>query len=154
MGKSGISGKPSSRVYAVKDLRKIVREEAGEETRMPEGAKRPVHRADCVDGPRPCPWVGCKHHLAFSVRPSGSLEEHFPGMDIEDLEETCLLDVAEKGPQTLVRTAELMNVTRSRVQQLEEIAVAAFRARSEKTGLGDAEEDDRPRRRLPIVRGR
>lgn len=24
--------------------------------------KRPQTRGDCVDGPRPCPWVGCRHH--------------------------------------------------------------------------------------------
>lgn len=29
--------------------------------------QRPLTRADCVDGPRPCPWVGCRHHLLIEV---------------------------------------------------------------------------------------
>lgn len=28
---------------------------------------RPRTRADCLDGPRPCPWVACRHHLLFEV---------------------------------------------------------------------------------------
>ena len=26
-------------------------------------AERPRTRGDCVNGIRPCPWVGCGHHL-------------------------------------------------------------------------------------------
>lgn len=25
--------------------------------------KRPTCRAECVDGPRPCPWVSCRHNM-------------------------------------------------------------------------------------------
>lgn len=28
---------------------------------------RPRTRAECVDGPRPCPWVGCSQHLLLEV---------------------------------------------------------------------------------------
>jgi hypothetical protein len=28
---------------------------------------RPRTRADCLDEARPCPWVGCRHHLAFDL---------------------------------------------------------------------------------------
>ena len=29
--------------------------------------------ADCVDRPRPCPWVGCKYHLLLDVTAAGSI---------------------------------------------------------------------------------
>ena len=31
------------------------------------GLPRPRTRADCLDGPRPCPWASCRHHLLFEV---------------------------------------------------------------------------------------
>jgi hypothetical protein len=34
---------------------------------------RPRTRADCVGGPRPCPWVSCIHHLALRVQPNGTI---------------------------------------------------------------------------------
>src|SRR6476659_8340628 len=30
---------------------------------------RPESREECVDGPRPCPFVSCKHHLSIDVSP-------------------------------------------------------------------------------------
>ena len=32
---------------------------------------KPQTRAECVDGPRPCPYVSCKHHLYLDVRRRG-----------------------------------------------------------------------------------
>lgn len=35
---------------------------------------RPRTRADCLEGPRPCPWVSCRYHLLTEVSAeSGSL---------------------------------------------------------------------------------
>lgn len=31
------------------------------------GDARPRTRAECVDAPRPCPFVGCRYHLALDV---------------------------------------------------------------------------------------
>lgn len=56
-------------------------------------AVRPRRRADCGLVPRPCPWVGCRHHLAIDV--VGRSIIHHPNA-LEDLEETCSLDVAER----------------------------------------------------------
>ncbi len=28
---------------------------------------RPRTRADCIDAPRPCPWVGCRHHMLLEI---------------------------------------------------------------------------------------
>jgi hypothetical protein len=69
---------------------------------------RPRTRAECKDGPRPCPWIGCRHHLAITVHPErGSIKETFPhlrilqdpeGDGLEQLEQlagTCSLDTAD-----------------------------------------------------------
>lgn len=37
------------------------------------GGKVPTTRGDCVDGPRPCPWVRCRFHLAIEVNEFGTL---------------------------------------------------------------------------------
>jgi hypothetical protein len=34
---------------------------------------RPRTRADCIDGPRPCPWYGCRYHLGIKIRSSAEL---------------------------------------------------------------------------------
>lgn len=96
--------------------------------------KPPATRADCKDGPRPCPWVSCKYHLALDVEPhTGSLKINFPTesitgeLDMSSMRETCVLDVADTGGVTLERVGELMNLSRERVRQLETIAVKNMR---------------------------
>lgn len=32
-----------------------------------DGVQRPTKRSECVDGPRPCPWVSCRHHLLLEI---------------------------------------------------------------------------------------
>jgi hypothetical protein len=99
--------------------------------------ERPLTRGECADGPRPCPWVSCKHHLYLDVTKHGSLKFNFPDRDIDELRETCALDVAAGGPRHLVTVGELMNITRERVRQIERRALE--RARSDETGaLSDA----------------
>lgn len=70
---------------------------------------RPKTRADCKNGPRPCPWVGCSHHLALTVDiERGSIKETFPQLKVcsdpegdglmvmEQIFGTCSLDAIEK----------------------------------------------------------
>jgi len=86
---------------------------------LPPGATpRPKTRADCVDGPRPCPWVSCRHHLAIDVLASGSFQVNFPSR-LADLADTCALDIADKNGITLEEVGEIMNLTRERVRQVE-----------------------------------
>src|SRR5581483_1287305 len=72
---------------------------------------RPRTRGECVDGPRPCPWVGCRHHLALDVNYVFDGAKRVPGEtlrihalldprdpDLEVLAETCSLDVADATP--------------------------------------------------------
>ncbi len=73
--------------------------------------QRPKLRSECKDGPRPCPWVSCRFHLAIDVNESGSLKMNFPGADLRKIPETCALDVADRGPATMERLAEIMNMT-------------------------------------------
>jgi hypothetical protein len=98
--------------------------EAGEE---PALADRPRTRADCVDGERPCPWVGCRYHLWADVMPSGSLKIAHD-VDPLDLTESCALDVCAQGSHTLDQVAGRLNVTRERLRQIEEAAIAKLAA--------------------------
>lgn len=90
--------------------------------------QRPRTRADCVAGPRPCPFVSCRHHLYLDVTPFGSLKLNFPDKEVWELEESCALDVAEQGGATMARVGQLLSVTRSRVEQLERQALAGAAA--------------------------
>lgn len=81
---------------------------------------RPRSRADCIDGPRPCPFVGCKHNLyADVVGKRGLLKVNFPDLDPTEMGPSCALDVADEGDQTLEQVGALMNITRERVRQIE-----------------------------------
>ena len=82
--------------------------------------QRPRTRADCMNGPRPCLFVSCKHNLYLDVNPeTGSIKLNFPDKEIWELEYTCALDVAEKGGITLEEVGEIMNLTRERIRQVE-----------------------------------
>src|SRR5215475_10281499 len=83
-------------------------------------SSRPRTRAYCVNGPRPCRLVSCKHNLYLDVNPeTGSIKLNFPDKEIWELEHTCALDVAEKGGITLEEVGEIMNLTRERIRQVE-----------------------------------
>lgn len=81
---------------------------------------RPVTRADCAKGPRPCLFVACKHHLYLDVNPeTGSIKLNFPDKAVWELDETCALDVAARGGVTLEEVGDILNLTRERVRQVE-----------------------------------
>jgi hypothetical protein len=96
---------------------------------------RPVTRADCRNVPRPCPFVSCHRHLAYDITDSGSLKTNFPGVALEDMEETCADDVADQGPQTLVRLGRLMNVKTQRADQMVNLALAELAAKLDASGI-------------------
>ena len=83
-------------------------------------ASRPKSRADCGNGPRPCPYVSCKFNLYVDVNPrTGSVKMNFPDKELWELADTCALDVADRGGITLEEVGVIMNLTRERVRQLE-----------------------------------
>ena len=86
--------------------------------------RRPQSRGECRDGIRPCPFVGCKYHLYLDVNPeTHSIKKNFPHKEVWELEETCALDVAERGGLTLEEVGDLLNLTRERIRQMEALGV-------------------------------
>ena len=86
-------------------------------------AERPLTRGDCLEGgsngERPCPWVSCRYHLFLDVSQTGGLKFNFPGLEVEDLRDTCALDIADRQGMTLDEIGELLNITHERVRQVE-----------------------------------
>jgi hypothetical protein len=129
------------------------RELARLELEEPVDVERPRTRAECVDGPRPCPWVSCRYHLALDVSPrTGSIKVTHPGREPWELAATCALDVAAEHPEGLALedVAQRMNLTRERVRQIE----AATLAKLSRSGRAHELAGDAPasRVRLRVVR--
>ena len=96
--------------------------------------ERPATRSECVDGPRPCPFVSCKYHLYLDVKTdTNSIKLNFPHLEVWELEHSCALDVAERGGMTLEDVGHIMNLTRERVRQVEVAGIEKLR----ETGLID-----------------
>jgi hypothetical protein len=74
-------------------------------------------------GLRPCPFIGCKHHLWSDVAKSGSLIIARPSQPPEEMGESCALDLAARGGMSLSEVSDIMNITRERVRQIEEHAL-------------------------------
>ncbi len=82
--------------------------------------ERPQTRAECVQGPRPCPHVTCRHHLYLDVSPrTGAIKLNFPDLEVWEMAISCALDVADEGGATLEDVGAIMNVTRERIRQME-----------------------------------
>lgn len=75
----------------------------------------PKTRAECVNGPRPCPKGTCRYHL--------------------DVAPSCALDVADEGPQTLREVAVFFGLTRERVRQIERVALVKLHAALRSRGI-------------------
>ncbi|MCP4502781.1 MAG: DNA-binding protein [Deltaproteobacteria bacterium] len=96
---------------------------ADEELRERLEKRRPQEREDCVDGPRPCLFVSCRYHLFLEVNESGTLRLNFPDQEVWELEETCALDVAERGGVTLEEIGRCLNLTRERARQVQVVSL-------------------------------
>ncbi len=112
---------------------------------------RPRTRAECAEGPRPCPFVSCKYHLYIDVSPrTGAIKLNFPDLEVWDLGESCSLDVADRGGTTLEDVGAIMNLTRERIRQVEVKALAKLEALRDMMALRDyVDEGPVGRRRLP-----
>jgi hypothetical protein len=74
--------------------------------------------------------VRCAHHLYLDVsRKTGAIKSNFPDIDVEEMAESCSLDVADRGGATLEESAGFLNVTRERFRQLETLILDKLRAR-------------------------
>lgn len=98
--------------------------------------ERPKNRKECKDGPRPCPWVMCRHHLYLEVNPiTGNIRLNFPSKEVWELEQTCSLDVADLGFNTLKAVGRVFDFSRERVRQLEALGLFALKERLGLLGL-------------------
>jgi len=82
---------------------------------------RPRTRGECEDGPRPCPFVGCRYNAWLDVSRGGAVKFNHPDIAPEDMPAawSCTLDVADRGPHTLVTVGRFMNLVRERIRQIE-----------------------------------
>ena len=114
---------------------------------------KPSTRADCKGGPRPCPFISCKHHLYVDVSPrTGAIKLNFPDLEVWELSESCALDIADHGGTTLEDVGAIMNLTRERIRQVEVKALAKLEALSDMETLRDyVDEGPVGKRRLPKI---
>lgn len=92
-----------------------------------EHGARPKTRGDCAQAARPCPFVSCKHHLYLDVSSqTGAIKLNFPDIEVWEMAESCVLDVADRGGATLEEVGALMNLTRERTRQLEARSLAVI----------------------------
>jgi hypothetical protein len=113
--------------------------------------EKPGMRAECLDGPRPCPFISCKHHLYVDVSPrTGAIKLNFPDLEVWEMGESCALDVADRGGTTLEDVGAIMNLTRERIRQVEVKALAKLEALRDMMSLREyVDEGPVGRRRLP-----
>jgi hypothetical protein len=117
----GDEGRRRSKTIARKQMLRDRRKMLAQGT-LPEILEydRPRARVECRDGARPCLYVSCRYHLYLDVNPvTGSIKINFPDKEPWELEDTCALDVAERGGITLEEVGEIMNLTRERIRQVE-----------------------------------
>ena len=148
----GPSGPPQTCRIARQSSKRSLR--VLEQLSEPDGADlararlaRPRTRGDCVDGPRPCPWVSCRHHLFLDVEEDGGIIVARPEVALRH-RETCSLDLADDGPMTLDAVGAVLGVTRERIRQIE---AKALRRKDVRRQLRDAfeaaKEDPAPSRK-------
>jgi hypothetical protein len=118
--------------------------------------EKPRLREECVNGARTCPSVSCKHHLFLDVSArTGAIKLNFPDLEVWDMNETCALDVADRGGTTLEEVGAIMNLTRERIRQVEVKGLAKLEALREMESLRDyVDEGPIGKRRLPVLAAR
>lgn len=85
---------------------------------------RPATRQDCAGTPRPCPFVGCEHHVFLSVSPkTGGIKYHHESPWDLPREASCVLDLADAGEMEVREIAKALGTSHQRVTQLEQLAL-------------------------------
>lgn len=90
----------------------------------------PATRADCVDGPRPCPYVSCRHHnwLLLQQDRAGNPKRGRQGETTfkASTMESCALDVAAHGA-TADEVGAVLGVDPTRVRQILATAIGKLK---------------------------
>lgn len=97
---------------------------------------KPKTRGECKKMSRPCLFVSCKHHLYLDIsEKTGTIKFYHPEKKIWELEETCALDVADRGGVRLDDIADILNQTKERVRQVESKAIKKMKEICEEKGI-------------------
>jgi hypothetical protein len=120
----GLRGLRKTVTEGQRELRALVEAEQAADDGL-EFDERPTTRGECIGGVRPCPYVSCRQNLYLDVNPyTGSIKINFPDLDIDQIPESCALDVADRGGlDSLDEIGRVMNMTRERVRQIESSAI-------------------------------
>lgn len=68
----------------------------------------PLTRGECVGGPRPCQFDRCRYHIDSDI-------------------ESCVLDAADKGGLGPSVVGDILGMSRQRVMQIEDEAIAKLK---------------------------
>ena len=101
------------------------------------------HRsAEVIWHSRPCVFVACKQSLFLDVSETGSIILNFPHLEPGQMpaDQSCALDLAERGAMTLEDIAVVTNLTRERIRQVE-LKALVRRARPVAIAMGLGPED-------------
>lgn len=123
-------------------LRRLTNDERKIEALLyPEhGYWRPSTRGECSNVQRPCPYVGCRHHLYVDEGTGeSSLVLNFPEQEPWEMPVSCSLDVADEHPSglSLDQIGRVMGVTRERVRQIQKAAETKAVRRAGKDGAAE-----------------
>ena len=138
-------GIPSKKTLAVRRITKLELA-AGRAELQALGAdepyERPRTRGDCAQVPRPCPYVACKYSLYLDASETGSVILNFPHLEPGQMpaDQSCALDLADRGAMTLEDIAIVTNLTRERIRQVE-LKALTRRARPAAVALGLGPDD-------------
>lgn len=93
-----------------------------------EETPRPKTRADCECGERPCPWVGCAYNLFLTVNEKNGIIKYTNPKITDPLNvppnRSCILDIADESALDQETVGKILNITRSRITQIETAAVS------------------------------
>lgn len=79
-------------------------------------------------------------HLYLDVNPEdGQISYNFPNKEVHEMTNSCALDIAARGGITLEEIADISNVTRERIRQIETAALHQLRR---DPSVKDLEEQD------------
>jgi hypothetical protein len=89
--------------------------------------------------------------LDVSAR-TGAIKLNFPDLEVWEMNETCALDIADRGGATLEEVGAIMNLTRERIRQVEVKGLAKLQALRDMAALRDyVDEGPVGKRRLPVL---
>ena len=90
---------------------------------------------------RPCENLWCKYHLAIDrvlIGGTIKLQYNFPETPLDKLEYTCAIEVANLGPQARTKIGEVINQAKTRIEQIEHLALYKLRRKLRGTELDES----------------